>query len=88
MRYSILVLILVCFSYQTKHDIPQSIQLYSNWEFKKINNSNWNTATISGNVHSDLLENKLIENPFIGNNEHEQQWISKTDWGNTKRHLL
>ena len=80
MRYCILLLILFCFSCQTKHDVPETIELHSNWEFKKVNETNWNPATVPGNVHSDLLENKLIENPFIGNNEHNLQWISETDW--------
>jgi len=42
--------------------------------------SNWNPASVPGNVHSDLLENNFIKNPFIGNNEHDLQWISETDW--------
>jgi beta-mannosidase len=80
MRYSILLLILVCFGCQTKHDLPETFELRSDWEFKKVNDTNWNLATVPGNVHSDLLDNKLIENPFIGNNEHNLQWISETDW--------
>jgi len=80
MRYSVLLLILVCFSCQTKHDVPKTIELHSNWEFKKVSDSNWYSATVPGNVHSDLLENNLIKNPFIGNNEHDLQWISETDW--------
>ena len=80
MRYSLLLLILICWSCQTKHDVPQTIELHNNWEFKKVTDSNWNPATVPGNVHSDLLENNLIENPFIGDNEHNLQWISETDW--------
>jgi len=80
MRYSILLLILVCFSCNTKHDVPETIELHNNWEFRKATDSNWNAAAIPGNVHSDLLENNLIEDPFIGNNEHDLQWISETDW--------
>ncbi|PTM07734.1 MAG: beta-mannosidase [Bacteroidetes bacterium] len=80
MRYSILLFLLFCFSCQTKHDLSETIDLHSNWEFKKVNDINWNIATVPGNVHADLLENKLIENPFIGNNEHDLQWISEADW--------
>ena len=80
MRYSLLLLILACWSCQTKHDVPQIIELHNNWEFKKVTDSNWIPATVPGNVHSDLLENNLIENPFIGDNEHDLQWISETDW--------
>ena len=80
MRYSFLFLLLICFNCRTKHDIPQTIELNSDWQFKKVSDSVWNPATVPGNVHSDLLENKLIKNPFIGNNEHGLQWISETDW--------
>ncbi len=80
MRYSLLLLILLCVGCQTKHDVPQTIELHTNWEFKKATESNWSPATVPGNVHSDLLDNELIENPFIGNNEHDLQWISETDW--------
>ena len=33
-----------------------------------------------GCVHTDLLNNKLIEDPFYRDNEQKQQWIGKTDW--------
>lgn len=80
MRYSILFLIFISYSCQIKHDIPQAIELHNNWEYKKVNDTSWSPATVPGNVHSDLLKNNVIENPFIGNNEHDLQWISETDW--------
>jgi beta-mannosidase len=64
----------------TKNDVPIKMELHDNWEFKKVRDTLWNLATVPGNIHSDLLENKLIEHPFIGNNEEKLQWISKTDW--------
>ena len=33
-----------------------------------------------GCVHTDLLNNRLIEDPFYRDNEQKQQWIGKTDW--------
>ena len=80
MRFSVLLIILVCFSCQTKHDVPVTIELHDNWQFKKVTDSNWNSATVPGNVHSDLLDHKLIEHPFIGNNEEKVQWVSETNW--------
>ncbi len=76
----LLLLLIVCFGCQNKSDIPEHFELHENWQFKKISGTIWNSATIPGNVHSDLLQNKLIEHLFIGNNEHELQWISETDW--------
>ncbi|WP_296382127.1 glycoside hydrolase family 2 protein [Winogradskyella sp.] len=80
MRYSLLLLILVCFSCQPKHDVPVTIELNTNWQFKKVNDTLWQSATVPGNVHSDLLDHSLIEDPFIGGNEKDVQWVSETDW--------
>jgi len=35
---------------------------------------------VPGCVHTDLLANKLIEDPFYRDNEKKQQWIDKKDW--------
>ena len=75
-----LLLLLCCFACQNESDLPETITLHNNWQFKKVNDTDWNSATVPSNVHSDLLENELIKNPFIGNNEHDLQWISETDW--------
>ncbi|WP_431135432.1 glycosyl hydrolase 2 galactose-binding domain-containing protein [Psychroserpens mesophilus] len=81
MKYNILIIVLFLItSCQPKHDVPETINLHDNWQFKAVNDSVWIPATVPGNVHSDLLENNHIKNPFIGNNEDGLQWISKTDW--------
>jgi beta-mannosidase len=88
MRYSVLLLIFICFSCQPKHNIPQTTDLTENWQFKKVNDTIWKSATVPGNVHSDLLEHNLIEDPFIGDNEKDLQWISETDWEYKNTFLL
>ena len=81
MKHSFLIVILLlCFGCQIKNDIPKAFELHDNWQFKKVNDSSWLSATIPGNVHSDLLDNKIIENPFIGDNELKLQWISDNNW--------
>ena len=81
MKFSFLIVILLfCFSCSPKNDVPITMELHDNWTFKKIVDTLWNPATIPGNVHSDLLDNKIIEHPLIGNNEEQLQWISETDW--------
>lgn len=80
MRYSLLLLIVFCFSCQPKHDLPTTINLNENWKFKKVSDSVWHSASVPGNVFSDLLQHQLIEDPFIGNNEEKVQWVSETDW--------
>ncbi|ASA25906.1 beta-mannosidase [Paenibacillus donghaensis] len=51
-----------------------------NWEFRACDNETWLPAVVPGTVHTDLLRNELISQPFIGKNEHELQWIDKIEW--------
>ena len=60
--------------------IPEIIELNKNWEFRKTNTDNWYPAKVPGTVHTDLLVNKLIEDPFYRLNEKDVQWIDKEDW--------
>jgi len=56
------------------------IELNSNWQFRKKGDSEWMKATVPGTVHTDLLANKKIEDPYYRTNEKDQQWIEKEDW--------
>ncbi|MCX6295462.1 MAG: glycoside hydrolase family 2 protein, partial [Bacteroidetes bacterium] len=40
----------------------------------------WYKATVPGTVHTDLFSNKLIPDPFFGDNEKQLQWIEGEDW--------
>jgi beta-mannosidase len=37
-------------------------------------------TTIPTTVHLDLIKNKIIEDPYIQQNESKQKWIGKSDW--------
>lgn len=50
------------------------------WEFRGCGDEEWLPATVPGTVHTDLLKNGKIEDPFYGMNEHNLQWIDKKDW--------
>src|SRR5215204_512892 len=56
------------------------ISLNSGWKFREAGKTEWLPATVPGCVHTDLLANKKIEDPFYRDNERRQQWIGKTDW--------
>ncbi|MFA7288189.1 MAG: sugar-binding domain-containing protein, partial [Melioribacteraceae bacterium] len=55
-------------------------EINSGWQFKQSDKDEWLPATVPGTVHTDLLNNKLIPDPFYRNNEKELQWIDKKDW--------
>jgi beta-mannosidase len=50
------------------------------WQFREAGKEKWYPATVPGCVHTDLLKNKLIEDPFYRDNESKLQWIGRTDW--------
>jgi len=56
------------------------ISLESGWRFREVGKDDWHPATVPGCVHTDLLNDKLIEDPFYRDNEQKLQWIGKTDW--------
>jgi beta-mannosidase len=56
------------------------ISLNGGWQFREAGKTEWLAATVPGCVHTDLLANKKIEDPFYRDNEKQQQWIGKTDW--------
>lgn len=53
---------------------------YEQWQFSKLGENKWLPATIPGTVHTDLLKNNLIPDPFFGSNEKKLQWIEKENW--------
>ena len=65
---------------EKKGAMKTSIDLHEGWEFRQVKKDNWMKAAVPGNVHMDLLANKVIEDPFYRTNEKDQQWIDKEDW--------
>lgn len=78
-------IILICSIYLTNifalenKNLPLSIEL-KNWEFRQQGTFIWRKAVVPGCTHLSLLENKLIDNPFWGDNEKKLQWIEKENW--------
>src|SRR6476661_2586767 len=57
-----------------------TVMLDTGWQFREVGKNDWHPATVPGCVHTDLLNNKLIDDPFYRDNEQKQQWIGKSDW--------
>jgi beta-mannosidase len=56
------------------------IPLDAGWRFREAGKGEWHPASVPGCVHTDLLADRLIEDPFYRDNEQKLQWIGKTDW--------
>ncbi|MCY1661317.1 beta-mannosidase [Chryseobacterium sp. SL1] len=50
------------------------------WKFKNSKENNWLTASVPGTVHLDLMNNKIIPDPYKDENEKKVQWIENEDW--------
>ncbi len=63
----------------------QIVPLDSGWEFRQSPEAGdaetiWRPAQVPGDVHLDLLRNKLIPDPFYRDNEAKLQWIEDASW--------
>lgn len=62
----------------------------SGWQFRLVPGNaqakdrahlvQWRAATVPGTVHTDLLANALIPDPYVGAPEAGLQWIGLADW--------
>ena len=55
-------------------------EINNNWTFSQSSKTDIFPATVPGCVHTDLMDNQLIEDPFYRTNEKTLQWIDKEDW--------
>jgi beta-mannosidase len=71
---------------QSPAGTTKDVTLASGWEFRQLvqgqttEMTTWRPAQVPGDVHLDLLRNKLIPDPFFRRNEAKLQWIEDATW--------
>jgi len=68
-------------------------ELNKNWNFtladssskniipnQRIKSGKWFPADVPGTIHTDLLKNRIIDDPFYSDNELKMDWIPECDW--------
>lgn len=50
------------------------------WTFSQAGKNQHYPATVPGCVHLDLMKNKVIEDPYLDENEKKVQWIENESW--------
>jgi beta-mannosidase len=65
---------------ETAQPGPRERDLSGRWRFREARIGDWLPATVPGTVHTDLLANGKIPDPFYRTNERDLQWIDKKDW--------
>jgi len=83
-RYVPVLFILAVFTFVSCQPKDPSLlvvkEVHEGWQFSEAGKEDWLPANVPGCVHTDLLTNKKIEDPFYRLNEHKLQWIDKKDW--------
>lgn len=51
-----------------------------NWEFHEAGKKESFNASVPGSLHLDLIQHKIIPNPFYSNNEEQLKWVELKDW--------
>jgi len=54
--------------------------LIGDWQFRRADSSEWLPAKVPGGVHTDLMANERIPDPFVADNEKRVQWVAESDW--------
>jgi beta-mannosidase len=75
----LIVLFLIGFTPFFSH-ADSRMKLNRDWQFRELGTDHWLQASVPGCVHTDLLANRLIADPFWGTNEEKLQWIEERDW--------
>ncbi|MEJ7627869.1 MAG: sugar-binding domain-containing protein [Ferruginibacter sp.] len=57
-----------------------SVKFDHDWKFRQAGKLNWSNANVPGTIHTDLLQNKLIPDPFFMDNEKKVQWVDSVGW--------
>jgi len=85
-RGALLIAICVTCLAQAAKAERRSLSLNNGWEFRQriggvdAVQGQWHPVAVPGVVHTDLLRNKLIPDPFFRSNESAVQWIENADW--------
>ncbi len=53
---------------------------FMKWYFNEEGKTEYMSAVVPGNVHRDLVLNKVIPDPLVGTNETAVQWVSEKSW--------
>jgi beta-mannosidase len=64
------------------------IDLGGKWKFRKAGSEKWMDARVPGCVHTDLIRNGVIPDPYYRYNEEAVQWISDIGWEYEKTFMV
>ena len=80
-RFSPLLLLLMAqFGFSQNVPNMNRLEIRDGWQFRQSNIGSWMPTSVPGSVHTALMANGIIEDPFYRTNEKGLQWIDKDNW--------
>jgi len=79
MKRSLLILFLFGLSIRLMAQ-TSILNLDKGWQFNQQGQDKTYPAKVPGTVHTDLLQNQLIPDPFYGENEQKVRWVEDQTW--------
>jgi len=70
----------VMFAFLLVQAQPVVQEINKGWRFHEARLSTWHDGEVPGLVHTDLMKNDIIGDPFYRLNERGVQWVDKEDW--------
>jgi beta-mannosidase len=64
------------------------LPLEGEWQFRQGGQAKWYKATVPGCVHTDLMANGLIPDPYYRDNELKVQWVERENWEYRKEFFI
>lgn len=58
----------------------QKQSLSGTWQVRQAGSEDWMDGQVPGDVHTTLLANGKIPDPFVADNEKKVMWVAETDW--------
>ncbi len=80
MKHGICIALCAIFITLTAQAQRAVLPLEAGWTFRKYGDTSWMQAKVPGCVHTDLMRNSAIADPFYGTNEQDVQWVEREDW--------
>jgi beta-mannosidase len=61
-------------------DRVMKLEIQGQWKFRQEKSDRQYPAEVPGCVHTDLMRNNIILDPFVGINEQSIQWVGEKNW--------
>ena len=79
MKFNLSILVIFISFFQLFGQKTRSLN-NEQWLFQKNGEEFWLKSSVPGSVHTDLMSNNVIPDPYLDINNTKLEWVEKEDW--------